>query len=155
MGRKSPGQRTFGRQDIHQGSSLSFQTAINRKMNKRPIKVGFCVAYDWNLLRYSLPAVYNHADVICLSVDKNRKSWTGRSYSFDSDRFHEFLRANDPLKKIRLYEDDFSISTLSPMENEVRQRNLIAEFMGKDGWHIQLDTDEYFNDFRGFVSYLN
>ncbi|WP_146153475.1 hypothetical protein [Adhaeribacter arboris] len=31
----------------------------------------------------------------------------------------------------------------------------MAEFLGKeDGWHIQIDSDEYFIDFESFVSFL-
>jgi len=40
------------------------------------------------------------------------------------------------------------------MENEVYQRNRMAELMGREGWHIQLDCDEYFLDFASFVRYL-
>jgi hypothetical protein len=123
-------------------------------MNKKEIKVGFCVAYDWSFLHYSLPAIYEQADKICISIDRQRKSWTGKSFSFDDERFFRFLHEMDRLKKIQVYEDDFFVPGLSPMENEVRQRNKVAEFLGKDGWHIQLDSDEYFIDFKGFVSYL-
>jgi hypothetical protein len=118
------------------------------------IKVGYCVAYDWELLRHSIPTVYDHADLICLSLDKNRISWSGSSYTFDQSAFNRFIDEIDPKKKIRIYEDDFSRTELTPMENEVRQRNMIAAFMGKGGWHIQLDTDEYFLDFKNFTHYL-
>ena len=46
------------------------------------IKLGYCVAYDWDLLRYSIPKIYEHTDVICLSIDKNRQSWTGEFFSW-------------------------------------------------------------------------
>lgn len=51
-------------------------------MKKLQIKVGFCVAYDWNLLHVSIPKIYDDADVICLSIDKNRRSWAGLRYSW-------------------------------------------------------------------------
>jgi hypothetical protein len=60
----------------------------------------------------------------------------------------------DHKQKIRVYEEDFYDPQLRPMENEVRQRNKIASFLGEGGWHIQLDADEYFLDFAGFVAYL-
>lgn len=118
------------------------------------IKVGFCVAYDWELLRKSLPLIYKDADAICLSIDKNRKSWSGRSYSFDAPAFFKFIQDIDQEKKIEVYEDDFYIPELSAIENDNRQRTLMAARMGKRGWHIQIDSDEYFLDFEAFVRYL-
>lgn len=119
------------------------------------IKVGFCVAYDWELLRYALPAVYTYADVICLSLDVNLRSWSGKKFSFDKTAFRKFVSEIDTRKKIGIYEDDFSLPDLSPAANEVRQRNLIGKFLGEGGWHIQLDCDEYFLDFGNFVKYLD
>lgn len=122
-------------------------------MNNK-IKVGFCVAYDWYLLEYAIPQVYNHADVICLSIDKHKRSWAGHLYRWNENGFRQLLNRLDPKGKIQVYEDDFSLPELSPMQNEVRQRNKIAEFMGQGGWHIQLDADEYFLEFSKFVSFL-
>ncbi len=107
-------------------------------MNALAIKVGFCVAYDWILLRYSLPLVYDRANVICLSLDQNRVSWGGEKFEFDERPFRAFLREIDTQKKIIGLEESFYKPELSPMENEVRQRNIMAEFMGIEGWHIQL-----------------
>jgi hypothetical protein len=118
------------------------------------IKVGYCVAYDWYLLNYSIPQVYESANVICLSIDKNRQSWSGKPFNWDQQGFEAMLKKLDPLGKIQLFEEDFYQPQLSPMQNEVRQRNMIAHFMGKGGWHIQLDADEYFLDFKGFTNYL-
>jgi hypothetical protein len=119
-----------------------------------PIKLGFCVAYDWQLLEHALPLVYNHADLICLSLDKDRTSWAGQPFSFDESGFKRLVEQIDKDKKIKVYQDDFHLQHLQPMENEVRQRNLMAEFMGEGGWHLQLDADEYFLDFKGFTDYL-
>lgn len=118
------------------------------------IKVGFCVAYDWALLRFSLPIVYRHADRICLSLDKDCISWGGEPFSFDHIAFNNFIESIDVDKKISLFKDDFHLPHLTPMQNEVRQRNAMASHLGEGGWHIQLDADEYFINFDGFVSYL-
>lgn len=120
----------------------------------QPIKVGFCVAYDWPMLRHALPPVYGHADVIYISLDNERKTWTGKYYAFDVDAFHEFIKGIDIDNKIKVYEDNFHLPELSAGQNEVRQRNMLAEQMGAGGWHIQLDCDEYFLRFSDFVSYL-
>lgn len=121
---------------------------------RTPIKIAFCVAYDWEYLRISLPLVYGHADKICLAVDKDRISWAGQSFAFDDAAFYSFVKEIDTAKKIFVYEDDFHLRELAPMQNEVRQRNKMAEQLGQGGWHLQLDTDEYFVDFAGFVAYL-
>jgi len=123
-------------------------------MKKNIFKVGFCVAYDWELLKKSVPRVYERADTICFSIDKNRKSWSGVSYVFDETAFQKFLLEVDVEKKIRVYEDDFALPNLSPIENDNRQRNLMGKYMGEGGWHIQIDSDEYFLDFKGFTEYL-
>ena len=118
------------------------------------IKVGFCVAYDWALLKYSLPRVYDHADRICLSLDANRRSWSGRMFSFDTEKFFDWLNSVDHKKKIVVYQDNFSQPDLSPIENDNRQRRMMAEFLGDGGWHVQVDCDEYFFDFKAFVDTL-
>ena len=121
---------------------------------KEAIKVGFCVAYDWYLLAYALPLIYDHADEICLSLDKDRISWSGNPYAFDEAGFRDIVTRLDPRKKITIVEEDYHLPDLTPMQNEVRQRNRIAQHMGPGGWFVQLDCDEYFLDFGRFVNYL-
>jgi len=118
------------------------------------IKVGICLAYDWEYLYNSLPLIYPYSDKICLSLDKDRISWGGSKYDFNDKAFYQFVHDFDKGNKIIIYEDDFHLPAIKPMENEVRQRNKIAEKLGAGGWHIQLDTDEYFVDFKGFTEYL-
>lgn len=123
-------------------------------MDDKSIKVGFCVAYDWYLLKHSLPIIYPYADVICLSIDKDRISWAGNKYPINDKEFYAFVNDIDTQHKIVIYEDDFYQENLTSMQNEVRQRKLIAERLGKGGWHIQIDTDEYFLNFKKFSDFL-
>ena len=118
------------------------------------IKVGFCVAYDWEFLRISLPLIYPYADKVCLSIDKERMSWTKQKFTINDAAFYAFVKEIDTRDIIDIYEDDFHQPDLTPMENEVRQRKLISSRLGISGWHLQLDTDEFFVDFEGFVAYL-
>lgn len=118
------------------------------------IKVGFCVAYDWELLKNSIPRIYKEADVICLAVDKDHHSWSCNPYDFDKKAFESFVKSIDNEDKIDIYEDDFSLPELNARENCNRHRCLIAERMGKGGWHLQIDSDEYFLNFSSFVSTL-
>ncbi|QMU27566.1 hypothetical protein [Adhaeribacter radiodurans] len=126
---------------------------MDKKLEK--IKVGFCVAYDWEMLKYSIPPVYKEADVICLSIDSNHRSWSGEPYAWDEDSFRKLIAELDPMGKITIYEDQFYLPNLTPIENDTRQRNRMADFLGKeDGWHIQIDSDEFFIDFEGFAAFL-
>lgn len=63
------------------------------------VKVGFCVSYDWELLKISLPRIYAHADLICLAVDKDRKSWMGNPYLFNLKYFCDFVYAIEHLDR--------------------------------------------------------
>ncbi len=123
-------------------------------MKEPVIKVGFCVAYDWELLKKSVLRIYNHADVICFSLDKNRKSWSGNTFKFDSSAFYSWVSDIDKDHKISILEEAFYQEGLQPIENDNRQRKLMADFLGKGGWHIQIDSDEYFFDFSAFKDYL-
>ncbi len=133
-------------------------SVLNEKQRDRDmndtIKVGFCVAYDWNLLANALPLVYNSADAICLSIDQDRLTWANQPAPIDERAFRQFVRSIDVSNKIDIYEDNFHLPELTSAQNEVRQRQLMAARMGSGGWYIQLDCDEYFLDFAGFVRYL-
>lgn len=123
-------------------------------MAKSIIKVGFCVAYDWHLLKISVPLVYQEADLICFSIDKERRTWSGITYGFDQVDFDNWVAEIDREKKIIIDEGNFSDTSLSPIQNDNLQRNEMAKAMGPGGWHIQIDADEYILDFNGFCSYL-
>lgn len=117
------------------------------------IKVGFLVSYDFKYLYKSIPLVYDASDLILLAVDKDRLTWSGNPLFIDPS-FFEWVKKFDTLNKIVIYEDTFYIPENSPSENDTRERNLLAKAMGDGGWHIQIDSDEYFNDFKNFVSFL-
>lgn len=117
------------------------------------IKVGYLIAYDYAYLKLSLPTVYAHADKITIALDKGRKTFAGESFSVDPS-FFAWLKEVDTQNKIVLYEDDFYVPGLPTRDAEVRERNMLAKFMGEGGWHIQIDTDEYFVDFAGLVREL-
>jgi hypothetical protein len=118
------------------------------------IKLGFCVAYDWLLLKKSVPLVYDWADTICFSLDKNRRSWSGTPFAFEENEFYEWVQHIDKDKKIKIYEDAFYREGFTSIENDNYQRTKMAEQMGRGGWHVQIDSDEYFLDFEGFKNYL-
>jgi len=117
------------------------------------VKVGFLISYDYMFIKDSLPRVYPYADYIAFAIDSERKTWGGESFEIP-DSFFEWVKDFDKENKIHIYEDSFSIPTLSSIECDVRERNMLATFMGYDGWHVFVDSDEYFFDFKSFKEYL-
>ena len=123
-------------------------------MTKEQINVGFLVSYDWYLLKNSLLRVYQDADIIFLALDKKRITWSGNPFAFDEQSFKKMIAEMDVNQKIHLYEDDFYLPELTPIQCDNRERTLLAKQMGEGGWHIQIDSDEYLLDFNGFTKYL-
>lgn len=117
------------------------------------IQVGYLVSYDYEMLRNALPTVYNEADTIFLAIDKYRKTWKGESFHIE-DSFFEWIKTFDVDKKVVLFEEDFYVPGLGAMQCEVRERKMLSEKMGVGNWLIQVDSDEYFVDFKKFVSNL-
>lgn len=121
-------------------------------MSKK-IQVGFLVSYDYELLKTSIPTVYDEADTIFLAIDIQRKTWNGADF-FIEDSFFDWIKTFDTQNKIVLYEDVFSVKGYTTMECEIRERNMLSKKMGIGNWLIQIDADEYFVDFKKFVSDL-
>ncbi|MGL2993901.1 hypothetical protein [Flavobacterium sp. TSSA_36] len=118
------------------------------------IQVGYLVSYDYELLKNSIPTIYNEADNVFLAIDINRRTWNGENYVID-DTFFEWIEAYDVEKKIVVYEDNFYVSNLTTMECEIRERKMLSEKMGIGNWLIQIDCDEYFVNFQHFVKELS
>ncbi|MBU0941564.1 MAG: hypothetical protein KKD36_09045 [Bacteroidetes bacterium] len=116
------------------------------------INVSYLVSYDYEYLFTSLKCIYNSVDQIVISIDKERKTWSGNTYSID-ESFFKNINQFDDRKIIEIYEDNFFVPDLSPMECETRQRNLTLKKL-KRGWKIQLDVDEYMYDFDYVKQFL-
>ena len=116
------------------------------------INVGFLVAYDYDLLRISIPSVYEHADKIVLALDINLNTWSGNKFDVD-DSFFKWIKEFDKDSKIEVFKEDFYIASNTAMQNETRERNLLASKMG-EGYCLQLDADEFVLDFKSLTEYL-
>ena len=116
------------------------------------IKIGYLISYDYELLFNSLPQVYDAADEIFLAIDKENKTWTGNTF-YIPDHFFDRIKELDKANKITLYFDSFFLPSLTSMQCETRERNLLAKQMGK-GWLLQLDVDEYIYDFKKLKKFL-
>ncbi|MFP9098289.1 hypothetical protein ACLI09_04485 [Flavobacterium sp. RHBU_24] len=116
------------------------------------INVGILVSYDYELLKNAIPPIYEHADTITLAIDEGLRTWKGGTFTIDPSIF-TWIETFDTQNKITIYRDDFYTPELSPLENETRERNMLAARMG-EGWTIQLDADEYFINFKGLVDFL-
>jgi len=119
----------------------------------KEIRVGFLMSYDYKLLKNSIPLVYNEADSITIALDENLKTWSGGNFKIDDSFFH-WLKSFDIENKISIYRDDFYDSKLNAMENEVKERKMLALKMEIGNWLIQIDSDEYFVDFKKFTDEL-
>ena len=95
-------------------------------MNK--IQVGFLVSYDYELLKFAIPPIYEDSDEIFLAIDKNRKTWNG-SDIYIEDHFFEWIKTFDVHNKIRIYEDDFYVPSISGMQNDTRERFMLSNKM--------------------------
>ncbi len=117
------------------------------------IKVGMLVSFDYQYIYNSLPRIYALSDSITLAVDHQCRTWTGNTFEIEPS-FWQWIEQIDTQKKIRIYRDDFFRPELSALENDSRERNMLGAAMGDGGWHVQVDSDEYFIDYPGFVNYL-
>ncbi|MBT3588957.1 MAG: hypothetical protein HN507_09935 [Flavobacteriaceae bacterium] len=117
------------------------------------INVGFLVAYDYDLLKISIPLIYENATKIVLALDKNYQTWSGNYFKV-GDSFFEWIEQIDINKKIIIYKDVFYLPENTAIQNDTRERNLLAKEMG-EGFCIQLDADEFVLDFKEMVTFLN
>jgi hypothetical protein len=81
-------------------------------------------------------------------------SWSGNAYTIDEDAFRNMISQIDRYNKVFVLEECYYSGELTPLQNEFYQRKRLYEYLGKGGWHIQLDCDEYLLRFSGFVSLL-
>lgn len=116
------------------------------------IKVGYLVSYDYEMFLTSVKQLYDYVDTIFLAIDKNYLTWSGNSFEIEEGFFEE-IKSFDVKKKIEFYYDDFYVPGLTPIECDVRERNMLLNRMG-DGWLIQLDVDEYMYDFKKIRKFL-
>jgi hypothetical protein len=116
------------------------------------IKVGYLLSYDYDMFLTSVKQLYDHVDKIVVGIDKNNLTWAGNKYTIPQSFFDE-IRKFDKRNIIEIYFDKFYIPTLSPMECESRERNMVLKKLGR-GWKIQLDVDEYIVDFKELKKYL-
>lgn len=120
---------------------------------KNLIKAGYLISYDYSYIFNSLKLIYDHVDSIVISYDVDNKTWAGNDILIPDSFFAE-VKAIDIHGKITFYKDQFYLPNMEPMELETRQRNMMAEKMGRGGWHIQIDSDEYAYNFRLLAQFL-
>ncbi|ASK30841.1 hypothetical protein CEY12_12280 [Chryseobacterium sp. T16E-39] len=117
------------------------------------IKAGYLLSYDYSYIFTSINQIYDEVDKIVISYDSDNKTWAGNDV-FIPESFFTDLKKIDIHNKIIFYKDSFYIAGMKPMELETRQRNMMAEKLGLDGWHMQIDSDEYAYDFKKLASFL-
>lgn len=120
---------------------------------KSKIKVGYLLSYDFDMFLTSASQLYDFVDKIVVGIDIDKRTWSGNYFEIP-DSFYQMVKAFDKKNKIEFYFDTFYIESLTPMECETRERNLVLNKLGP-GWKIQLDVDEYVYDFKTIAGYLN
>lgn len=116
------------------------------------IKVGYLVSSEYRMVFHSLRMIYDYVDEIYLAIDKDLVTYGGNKFEIDQS-FYEDIRNFDKDQKIKFYFDSFYVPGLNGLECETRERNMLAQKMGK-GWILQLDTDEYPYDFKSVAAFL-
>jgi len=119
----------------------------------KKITVGFLLSYDYEKLKNSIPPVYKEADAIYIALDHEQRTWSGQKFEI-APEFFNWLETFDVDKKITLYRDNFYVPEISAIENDNRERHMLSLKMGVGNWLIQVDSDEYFLDFKRFVTDL-
>lgn len=119
----------------------------------KKIHVGFLLSYDYELLKHAIPPVYEASDRIFIAIDENSTTWSGNKFEV-SPSFFEWLKEFDKDNKIELYYDNFYVPSLTTTQMDTRERKMLSDKMGIGNWLIQVDSDEYFIDFEGFVRQL-
>jgi len=123
------------------------------KTKKNIIKVGYLLSYDYKFIFNSIKQIYDFSDEIFICYDKDGKTWAGNDFEIPDNIFSE-IRKLDHKNKIVFYSDTFYVEDLSAIDLDTRQRNMLAQKMGKGGWHIQIDSDEYLVGFEKLAAFL-
>lgn len=99
------------------------------------------VAYDFPYAFEVIKSYYDIADEIILGLDRDRISFSKKTFPFDQEAFYRGLHQIDVKSKIRLIEDDFH-SMDHPLGNEHAERQILTQAAKKGNWIIQIDSDE-------------
>lgn len=119
----------------------------------KKIHVGFLLSYDYELLKIAIPPVYKSSDRIFIAIDQDYLTWSGNKFTVDP-LFFDWLKEFDVDQKIELYFDTFYVPNLTTTQMDTRERKMLSDKMGIGNWLIQIDSDEYFIDFEGFVNQI-
>jgi hypothetical protein len=119
----------------------------------KKIHVGFLLSYDYELLKIALPPVYKSSDRIFIAIDQDYLTWSGNKFTVEQS-FFDWLKEFDVDHKIELYFDTFYVPNLTTTQMDTRERKMLSDKMGIGNWLIQIDSDEYFIDFEGFVKQI-
>lgn len=102
------------------------------------------IAYDWKYSFESISSYYSVAEEIILGIDKTRTTWAGNRYELPQE-FFDTIKLIDPLGKIKIIEDDFC-TEINPMDNDIRERTILANACIPGNWVVQIDADEVVQD---------
>jgi hypothetical protein len=102
------------------------------------------ISYDWKYSFESILSYYDIADEIVLGIDRNRNTWAGNKYVLPEE-FFDTIKNLDKDNKIKYLEEDFC-TELNPMDNDIRERTILANKCIAGNWVVQIDADEIVED---------
>jgi hypothetical protein len=131
-----------------------------------PLSIITPISYDYKYAFNAIARYYNIADEIFLGLDKDRISWSGHKFDFDTNAVMDFIKKIDIKNKIKLIEDDFHLFPngkiedtkpyLSiPFKNETYERNHLSLLCKPGNWVLSMESDEYMLNPLEFKTWLD
>ncbi len=98
------------------------------------------ISYDWLYALDAIESYYAIADEIILGIDKESLTWAGNKVVIPPE-FFACIEGLDKDKKIKIISDYFC-TELNPMDNDIRERTILANSCKEGNWVVQIDSDE-------------
>jgi hypothetical protein len=113
----------------------------------------YILAADPNWIEESVLSYYGIVQEIIVSFDGNGIGWSGKPIPVKECLRR--LRAIDRDHKMKFMEGNYSLPSLTPMQNDTHQRQSAIDAIGNTAdWILELDTDEILPKGSRFLSHL-
>ncbi len=111
------------------------------------------VAYDYRYFYRALDSIYDIADEIVVGIDRDRISWSGKTYSLDETEFRQEIQKTDTRGIVKIVEDNFHADP-RPMVNDSEERNVLSRHCTAGAWIVQIDSDEQALNAKDFRAWM-
>lgn len=110
------------------------------------------LAYDADLIEESISSYVGIVDELLVGLDESRETWSGQKFELAPGIMPRLCAISN---KVRIVEDMYFVPGLSPLDNDTRERNMLAAHSPDTNWFVSLDSDEILinaDSFRGFLT---